>query len=84
MKKVFPILQYLDDDDIIINTDDDIIWENDLIESRLNDFERNGRRYCISSNTHTSVGFNGQMKVVSAISLFQKKMLLDHNSIQEP
>ena len=75
MKKIFPILKYLQDDDIIIDADDDILFPKDLIESRLNDFERNGRRYCISSNTHTSVGFNGQMKVVSAISLFQKKML---------
>ena len=67
MKKIFPILQYLNDDDIL--------FPKDLIESRLNDFERNGRKYCITSNTHTSVGFGGKMKVVSAMSLFQKKML---------
>ena len=75
MKKIFPILQYLNDDDIIIDADDDILFPKDLIESRLNDFERNGRKYCITSNTHTSVGFGGKMKVVSAMSLFQKKML---------
>ena len=74
MKKIFPILAYLKDDDIIIDADDDILFPKDLIESRLNDFERNGRKYCISSNTHTSVGFGGKMKVVSAMSLFQKKM----------
>lgn len=74
MKKIFPILKYLQDDDIIIDTDDDILFPKDLIESRLKDFENNGKRYCISSNDHRSVGFNGQMKVVSAISLFQKKM----------
>lgn len=75
MKKVFPILKYLQDDDIIIDADDDILFPKTLIESRLTDFRNNGCRYSISSNTHTSIGFNGRMKVVSATSLFQKKML---------
>ena len=74
MKKIFPILKYLQDDDIIIDADDDILFPKDLIESRLKDFENTGKKYCISSNDHRSVGFNGQMKVVSAMSLFQKKM----------
>lgn len=75
MKKVFPILKYLDDDDIIIDADDDILFPEDLIESRINDFEKYERKYSISSNGHTSVGFRSQMKIVSAMSLFQKKML---------
>ena len=75
MKKIFPILEFLKDDDIIIDADDDILFPEDLIESRIADFEKYKRQYCISSNTHTSVGFNGRMKVVSAMSLFQKKML---------
>lgn len=75
MKKIFPILDYLQDDDIIIDADDDILFPKDLIESRIFDFEKYNRRYCISSNTHTSVGFGGKMKVVSAMTLFQKKML---------
>ena len=74
MKKVFPILEYLQDDDIIIDADDDILFPKDLIESRLKDFENNGKKYCISSNTHLSVGFKWKMRVVSAMSLFQKKM----------
>jgi len=74
MKKIFPILKYLQDDDIIIDADDDILFPKDLIESRLKDFENSGRKYCITSNTHRSVGFNHQMMVVSAMSLFQKKM----------
>ena len=74
MKKIFPILDYLQDDDIIIDADDDILFPKDLIESRIKDFERFNKRYSISSNPHTSVGFNGRMKVVSAVSLFQKKM----------
>ena len=75
MKKIFPILDYLQDDDIVIDADDDILFPKDLIESRIFDFEKYNRRYCISSNTHTSVGFDGKMKVVSAMTLFQKKML---------
>ena len=74
MKKVFPILDYLQDDDIIIDADDDILFPKDFIESRLSDFDKMGRNCCITSNTHNSVGFNHKMKVVSAMSLFQKKM----------
>lgn len=81
MKKVFPILEQLNDDDIIIDGDDDILFPKDLIESRINDFNNYGGKYPISSNTHTSVGFNGQMKVVSAMSLFQKKMLNNYTTI---
>ena len=75
MKKIFPILDYLQDDDIIIDADDDILFPEDFIESRLSDFDKMGGNYCITSNTHNSVGFNHKMKVVSAMSLFQKKML---------
>lgn len=75
MKKIFPILDYLQDDDIIIDADDDILFPDDLIESRVSDFKNSGGRFCITSNEHMSVGFNHKMKVVSAMSLFQKKML---------
>lgn len=81
MKKVFPVLKYLGDDDLIIDGDDDILFPKDLIESRLRDFYNNGGKYPISSNTHTSVGFNGQMKVASAMSLYQKKMLKNYEII---
>ena len=75
MKKIFPILKYIDDDDIIIDTDDDIIFPEDLIQSRINDFKKYDCKYCITSNPKTSIGFNGEMKVISAVSLFTKKML---------
>lgn len=39
MKKVVPVLQYLDDEDIILPCDDDILYPADYIESRLNDME---------------------------------------------
>lgn len=76
MKKVFPILQYLDDDDIIINTDDDIIWENDLIESRLNDFYLYDCKYSITSNNRQYGNkYVPNLYIVSACSLYTKRML---------
>ena len=74
MKKVFPILQYLDDDDIIITADDDIIFPNDLIESRIKDFNSFDRKYSITSNK-CSIGIFRNMNVASAISLYTKGML---------
>ena len=74
MKKVFPILQYLDDDDIIITADDDIIFPNDLIESRIKDFNTFDRKYSITSNK-CSIGIFRNMNVASAISLYTKQML---------
>lgn len=50
MKKVFPILDYLDDDDIIIYIDDDIIVPPGLVESRISDFKDYFCRYAISGN----------------------------------
>ena len=49
MKKVFPTLEYLDDDDIIITADDDILFPLDLIESRLEDFNKH-KNFPITSN----------------------------------
>ena len=74
MKKIFPILKYLNDDDIIIDADDDILFPKDLIESRIKDFEKKNKQYQISSNSHKTVGFDN-MCVVSAMSLFTKRML---------
>lgn len=74
MKKVFPILQYLDDDDIIITADDDIIFPKDLIESRIKDFNTFDRKYSITSNK-SSIGIFRNMNVASAISLYTKRML---------
>ena len=74
MKKVFPILQYLDDDDIIITADDDKIFPNDLIESRIKDFNAFDRKYSITSNK-CSIGIFRNMNVASAISLYTKRML---------
>ena len=74
MKKVFPILKYIDYDDIIITADDDILFPNDLIESRIKDFNNFGRKYSITSNK-CSIGIFNNMNVASAISLYTKRML---------
>lgn len=72
-KKVFPILKYLEDDDIIIDIDDDTLLPVDFIESRMKDFKDNGSRYPISSNCNPTINLDNL--VMSCYSLFQKKML---------
>ena len=72
-KKVFPILKYLEDDDIIIDIDDDMPLPPDFIESRMTDFKFTGCKRPITSNIHKTVNMNNL--VMSCYSLFQKKML---------
>ena len=78
MKKVFPILQYLKDDDIIITADDDIMFPKDLIESRINDFNKYGKKFSVTSNKSLS-GLFPKMYIASAVSLYTKKMLNNWN-----
>ena len=77
MKKIFPILKNLKDDDFIIDGDDDKLFPSDLIESRLNDFEKYGRKHPITSNS-SRCGI-GDALVISPLTLFQKKMLNNWN-----
>ena len=76
MKKVFPVLPYLEDDDIIIDIDDDMALPKDFIESRMKDFEANNREHPITSNLLKSVNLDNL--IMSCYSLFQKRMLLDY------
>lgn len=78
MKKIFPILQYCNPNDIVISVDDDIVIEKDFIASRLDDFERNGRCFAITSNCSYTKRELGMM-VISAGTLFQAKMLAHHD-----
>jgi hypothetical protein len=39
MKKVFPVLQYLEDDDISIPMDDDIMYPLDYVEKRVEEYK---------------------------------------------
>lgn len=82
MKKVFPILPFLDDDDIIITVDDDMLLPRDFIESRMKDFNANGRKCPITSNHSQSVNLDNL--VVQCYSLFQKKMLNNYNLFLTP
>lgn len=72
-KKVFPVLQYLEDDDIIIPIDDDMLLPKDFIEARLKDFNDNGREYPITSNLSQTINMDNM--VFTVYSLVQKKML---------
>ena len=76
-KKVFPVLPYLEDDDIIIDIDDDMLLPKDFIESRMKDFQGNGCKYPITSNLNPTMYVDSL--VLSAYSLFQKKMLDNYN-----
>lgn len=75
MKKVFPILQYLDDDDIILNCDDDMLFPPNLIEKRLKDFNRYGGEHPISGKQKYTVNFFHKMITMSPTAMFKKKML---------
>lgn len=73
MKKVFPVLQYLEDDDIIIPCDDDMLLPKDFIEARLKDFDANNREHPITSNLAKTINMDNM--VFTVYSLVQKKML---------
>lgn len=76
MKKVFPILKYLSDDDIIINIDDDALIPIEFIRNRYNEFIRK-KSPITSCNNPKYHYINKVLKIWScgAGSIFQKKML---------
>ncbi len=76
-KKVFPVLPYLEDDDIIIDIDDDMLLPKDFIESRMKDFNDNGCKFPITSNHCKSINLDNL--IVQCYSLFQKKMLNNYD-----
>ena len=72
-KKVFPILQYLVDDDFIIPCDDDMLLPKDFIEARLKDFHAHNDEHPITSNICKTINMDNM--VFTVYSLIQKKML---------
>lgn len=82
MKKVFPILEYLDDDDIIINLDDDALIPNTFIESRYNDFKTKNAPITSCNNPKYHY-IDKELKIWScgSGSLFQKRMLKGYDKI---
>ena len=76
MKKVFPILGYLDDDDIIINIDDDALLPKGFIENRYNEFKTKQSPITSCNNPkHHIIDKSLGVWSCGAGSLFQKKML---------
>lgn len=89
VKKIFPILNKLNDNDIIINTDDDIIFPPTLIESRINDYRKYNKPITGATsvkskgiNFHNMFGFD-YMKTATACSLYTKKMLKGYKILLE-
>lgn len=76
-KKITPILNYLPDDALIINLDDDFSIPSDLISSRLNDFKMYKGRHPITPNAHSYVNASGAKinYYMSPTSIFGKWML---------
>ena len=82
MKKVFPILEYLEDDDIIINIDDDALFPNNFIKSRYNDFKiKNAPITSCNNPKYHYVDKTLKIWSCGSGSLFQKKMLKGYEQI---
>ena len=82
MKKVFPVLPYLEDDDIIIPCDDDMLLPKDFIEARLKDFHDNNDEHPITSNICKTINMDNM--VFTVYSLVQKKMLNGWEKFMNP
>ncbi|CAJ0610685.1 unnamed protein product [Cylicocyclus nassatus] len=76
MKKVFPILKYLKDDDIIINIDDDALIPREFIKNRYDEFIKTGLPITSCNNPKWHY-VKKELGVWScgAGSIFRKKML---------
>lgn len=73
MKKVFPVLDKMEPDDLIVIIDDDITFPNDFIERRLNDFYKFGQKFGISSNHDCEAEVS--CVVSGAGSMMERRML---------
>ena len=77
MKKVFPILQYLEDDDIIIPMDDDIMYPLDYVEKRVEEYKTHFQPISGLNNFNKSYIYK-KHKIFCNLGggcLFTKKML---------
>ena len=77
MKKVFPILQYLEDDDIIIPMDDDIMYPLDYVEKRVEEYKTHFQPISGINNKNKSYIYkrNKMLGNLGAGCLFTKKMM---------
>ena len=77
MKKVFSVLQYLEDDDIIIPMDDDIMYPLDYVEKRVEEYKTHFQPISGLNNLNKSYIYK-KHKVFCNLGggcLFTKKML---------
>lgn len=86
MKKVFPILPYLDDEDIIIDIDDDLLLPKDFVEVRLGEFIEHGMMFPITGGNnlkwHLNLRLYGSFyNSLAPASIFQKKMLAGYEQV---
>jgi hypothetical protein len=77
MKKVFPILKYLDDDDIIIPMDDDIMYPLDYIDKRVYEYKTHFQPISGINNKNKSYIYkrNNMLGNLGGGCLFTKKMM---------
>ena len=77
MKKVFPVLQYLDDNDIIIPVDDDIMYPLDYIEKRVGEYRTHFQPISGIDNKNKSYIYkmNKMLGNLGGGCLFTKKMM---------
>ena len=77
MKKVFPVLQYLEDDDIILPVDDDIMYPLDYVEKRVMEYKTHFQPIAGKRNYKTTTFYKKYniMYNCGAGCLFTKKMM---------
>ena len=77
MKKVFPVLQYLDDNDIILPVDDDIMYPLDYVEKRVGEYKTHFQPISGINNKNKSYIYkrNKMLGNLGAGCLFTKKMM---------
>jgi hypothetical protein len=77
MKKVFPVLQYLDDDDIILPVDDDIMYPLDYVEKRVMEYKTHFQPISgLKDNKDSYLYTNNKMLCnLGYCCLFTKKMM---------
>lgn len=86
MKKMFPILHLLNDDDIIIIIDDDLDIPKDFIELRVKELQENYYRFPISGGTNPKWHLNHKIygityNFITSTSCFTKRMLAGYEKI---
>ena len=77
MKKVFPVLNYLEDDDIILPVDDDIMYPKDYIEKRVGEYRMHFQPISGLNSKHKFFLYkkNNMIGNLGAGCLFTKKMM---------